>query len=242
MRLRWRARTLPKAGSEPGENEDAYRVKELKKGKGLRVAVADGATDSIYSAEWATALVTAWTRTRARDLKESLIERARRDWQATIPPGERLPWYALARLEEGSYATAAFLEIWFLEIRQDGPVVAWTALTIGDCLIVVRRTGGRSTVPSEPMFNSRPKLLASVGRSGVGDAERVDERTNRFREIWIATDALAEALLRRSRGVRWQEWRDALEDEGQFRWLVARWRDRGILRNDDVTLVRIWAE
>lgn len=237
MSLRWRARTLPKAGNEPRENEDAHCVKELKRGKGLRVAVADGATDSIYSAQWADALVTAWTRTRARDLKESFIERARRDWQATIPPAERLPWYALARLVDGSHATAAFLEIW-----QDGPVVTWRAVTIGDCLVIVRRARGRSTVPREPSFGFRPKLLASVGRSGVQDAERVVESTKRFREIWIATDALAEALLRQSRGVRWQEWRDALEDEGKFSELVARWRGRGILRNDDVTLVRIWAE
>lgn len=237
MTLLWASQTVEKAGNSAEENEDQVKVRGYANSSRLRVAVADGATESSYSAQWARALVETWAETD-EELNETFMGGASDRWKERLPPLERLPWYAVERLAEGSHATAAFLDI-----REDGPLVTWSAAVVGDCVVTIRRLRSRSTVPkSLPPFDATPHLLVSADPWGLTNAVRARGRTAHFREIWVATDALAAALLARGRRPEWSKWREALEDPAAFRQLVTDWRQRGSLRNDDVTLVRIWRE
>jgi hypothetical protein len=61
-------------------------------------------------------------------------------------------------------------------------------------------------------------------------------------EVWLTTDALAHACLAEHEAGRspWAEWAIASESADEFEALVVRKRAEGVMRNDDVTLVRAW--
>ncbi|HWP63124.1 MAG TPA: protein phosphatase 2C domain-containing protein [Candidatus Binatia bacterium] len=236
MALRWQAQSVPKAGHGRDENEDQFSVADFEAGSRLRAAVADGATESVFSREWAWALVQAWL--ERPEVDERMLARASQAWVEAMPPREALPWYALARLEDGSHAAAAFLEVWL-----DGDTVRWVAGVAGDCLVLVRRGRHRRTVPfPPPRFDSMPSLLGTTPPWDLESVQVARGRSKRLVEIWIATDALAAAFLRQGRRLVWDHWRLALESQETFERLVASWRSDGRLRNDDATLVRIWLE
>jgi hypothetical protein len=232
MTLCWLAQSVPKAGNATHENEDRCQGRSLDEGSRLRIAVADGATESIFAGEWAEALVESWC--DGGDLEATVLGKARDHWRRSLPREEQLPWYALAKLGNGSHATAAFLEVTEAE---EG--VSWAASVVGDCVVFIRRSKDRLTVPSEPRFDSFPALLATTASAPARLVVKAG-RTTRLLDIWIATDALASALIARRRHPRWSEWERALGDPSRFAALVEAWRHRGMLRNDDVTLARVW--
>src|SRR3954454_19694202 len=87
--------TVPKAGNDEAENEDAaaFRIDDGR----LIAAIADGATDAIFSREWARALVQEAMTWPTND-EASVIEQAARVWSDSLPAGDTLPWFAQARL------------------------------------------------------------------------------------------------------------------------------------------------
>src|SRR4051794_13383386 len=100
--------TVLKAGNDDRENEDAAAV--VVGDRGLTAAVADGATDAIFSREWALALSGAAAESPVGDFA-AIVQAATERWKDSIPPAETLPWFAQARLPEGSAATLLRLEV-----------------------------------------------------------------------------------------------------------------------------------
>ena len=59
LELFWRSWTVPKEGNKPEQNEDASRIEFLPAANSTGVwliALADGATEAVYSGPWARTL------------------------------------------------------------------------------------------------------------------------------------------------------------------------------------------
>ena len=115
-----------KAGNEKAEYEDAYWPRldstTLQANK-VRVAVADGATDAVYSGLWAQLLVRAYGRQQLTlNNTNSDLTKAARIWRRIV--GTRpLPWYAEEKARLGSFAALVGLERFSSVCRGAG--VSW---------------------------------------------------------------------------------------------------------------------
>ena len=104
---------LPKGGHPVEEYEDAFfpRRTGTRTGPKLRLAVADGASESMLSGLWADQLVRSWCR-RRRPMDEA-VEQAMAGWRATLGTylagrvAEHRPiaWFERPGLERGAHAT-----------------------------------------------------------------------------------------------------------------------------------------
>ncbi len=251
MNLQTRVFWLPKAGNAMDEYEDAYFLPKRARGdKPFVCAIADGATESLLSRQWAGVLVKRFARQwlPARDWRVWLND-TMRVWQsekrAYIQRRERtgkpVQWYEEPGLEAGAFA--ALLGI---VLRRTAEHWSWQAAALGDCCLVQIRAGEfLSAYPMQDAsaFNNRPFLLSSnPSRNknleehwnfGGGQLERGDR-------MYLMTDALAAWFLRaHETGARpWDEL-DALENGDAFAAWIAEQRATHAMRNDDVTLIRL---
>jgi len=237
---------LPKEGNSEDEYEDALwtPAETLFPLHPYRCAVADGATETSFSGIWAETLVEAWG-TDALDAREE------HGWREQLPPlqetwretvGEKpLPWYAEEKARAGAFAA-----LLGLTLRVDGAAYTYDCTAAGDaCLFHLRGDAVLTTFPltTAAGFNSRPALLSS----NVAQNEALARLPVYHHGQWLpgdrfylATDALACALLARHEGggAPWPTI-DALDDVGTFRRFVQDARADKVMRNDDVTMVRL---
>jgi hypothetical protein len=222
---------VPKAGNRPDEYEDAT-ASDLLSG---RFAIADGATESSFAAEWARLLSGAFVeRPVERGGWSDWLTGPRSCWEGRVG-GLELPWYAEEKREAGAFATLLGLEFqgrgW------------WRAVAIGDsCLFQLRGSELIVAFPLEEAdsFDNRPDLIQSHPEGGPPCelwAEGGCEPGDRF---LLATDALASWLLAQAEAGRpaWAEL-EAVADADEFARRVEAWRAGHRLHNDDVTLLVI---
>ena len=233
-----------KAGNARTEYEDAWAIRGSDSPTRCRVAVADGATESSFSALWAALLVESFVRGRSSgpDFFEGL-DSIRRLWKRKIR-GRPLPWYAAEKARRGAYA--AFVGASLSAVNR-----GWRAVAIGDCCLlhVTGLPEQMELAHSFPLtrseeFGSSPFLVGSL-KKGDDDPRphvRVSEGVLGPNDVlFFASDALAAWLLRRAEkgepawqaigpmGIRTQE---------DFETVVAQAREDGT-RNDDMTLLRL---
>ncbi|HET8627200.1 MAG TPA: protein phosphatase 2C domain-containing protein [Thermomicrobiales bacterium] len=248
MHASTRAFWLPKAGNTADEYEDAFWVEPAGKQPDdvVRLAVADGATETSFAGLWAALLARDFCQGRldGAALPDALapLQGAWREYVATRP----LPWYAEEKVRQGAFSSLLGLTV------TNGAAAGgdWEALAIGDsCLFQVRDGDllGAFPLTGAAEFTSRPALLSSDPArnavlpehlvSAVGDWETGDS-------FYLMTDALACWFLAAAEaGDRpWLTLRD-LDPTGLARsfadWVAAE-RAAGRLRNDDVTL--LWVD
>lgn len=241
MRIRARTRYLVKGGNAPDEYEDAFWPVDGEFDlPTYRCAIADGATETSFSAMWSRLVVRAYARGQfePRRFTRSLTA-LQQQWRLEV--GARpLPWYAEEKLSYGAFC--AFLG---LTIRQQDGGLVWQALAVGDCCLFQVRGG--DLVASFPFddpaaFGSRPHLLPSrPGRTAdLSDhlirASGWTERGDTFLlmsdalSVWFLgacaagqTPCLVLQRLMNEDGCRFGEWVNEL-------------RAARLLRNDDVTV------
>ncbi|WP_163995935.1 protein phosphatase 2C domain-containing protein [Pyxidicoccus caerfyrddinensis] len=172
MRIRLEAVSLQKAGNQPSENEDAYAPESAGASRGagasgvapFLAAVADGATESLFSGHWARLLAGAFARGEVPDAQGLLavLPELQRQWHAHVG-AKPLPWYAEEKLREGAFATLLGVRL------SEQPTVdcsgTWEALAVGDsCLFQLRRGGLLRSFPwsspprSAPPRSSSPRM------------------------------------------------------------------------------------
>ena len=225
--------TAPKGGRTPDENEDAADGERYP--GVLCFAIADGATESSYSGEWARLLVKFAAVGRRRSVSDrTLLASIQAEWRRGIP--KELPWYAAEKVEKGAFAAFLLLKI--------GPSLNWSARSIGDCCLFQVRAGRLVTRwpfthPSQ--FDNHPFLLGSRStyESLKGHINQADGEWELGDEFWLATDALAHWLLTQHVTGAWPPVGLAgVGDANGFQAWVEASRREG-LRNDDTTLVRV---
>ena len=232
-----RAYRLPKHGSSEAEYEDAV-ARSPGRAYPRRFAVADGASESSFARLWAELLVEAYARGRlcAATLCHDLLP-LQALWRAEVDR-KPLPWYALEKARSGAFSALAGLTV-----REDG---TWHALAVGDCCVMHVR--GDRLLSSFPLadaaaFDNRPRLLGSnAERNGhLADLAAVARGTWEPGDgFLLMSDALAAYVLRRvhDEGHGVGETLGFMGQQGFRRWTAAR-RAARVLRNDDVTLIRV---
>ena len=243
---------LPRDGSPVEHYEDAFfpRRTGTRVTPRLRLAVADGASESMLSGLWAQTLVRTWCRSRRRGAADVMAS-AMAGWNAALVAYRKgreeeqrpIEWFEQPGLDRGAHATLLGVEL----TRAPGGGGEWSAVSLGDsCLFQVR---GDTLVAAFPLadpaaFGNTPKLVPSHARQlrqVVAHLERAEGTWLVGDVFYLATDALAAWFLSGVAGGRapWREL-DAIAggDNDAFAAWAAGERAAGGLRNDDLTLLR----
>ena len=246
MPLSIRVRWLSKAGNRADEYEDAcwptrsYPIDEPL----ARLAVADGATESAFAGRWARQLARAWGEggLNSDDLTGSLAGE-QTAWQAAVD-AQPLPWYAEEKARSGAFAALLGVTV---DLR-GGVQAGWAALAVGDCVLFhVRGNRLARSFPAEDaaFFTNRPLLISSRPERNLSVAANLHRATGGLEagdRLYLATDALGQWFMQavENGGQPW----DALDGVMmRSRRRFASWADglraRGVLRNDDVTVLSV---
>ncbi|MHC4447396.1 MAG: hypothetical protein ACYSXF_06405 [Planctomycetota bacterium] len=268
MRIRSQAFHVPKRGNEEAEYEDAVFPDGAGKCEvpDFRCAVADGASESAFAAEWAQLLVRGFGRRKLH------LEQLTRVWQRLVDHRPR-PWYVEAKIGKGAHAALLGLSIreaskrcnaegngkptappeWVREIIPLPPqpeTGRWRALAVGDtCLFQVRKNNLLQTGPvscSEDFDNS-PFLVSTKTPEMLRRGPHVKILSGTWESgdhFYLATDALAKWILSEHEAGR-PPWKilDGLRAKSKkkksFAEFVEKMRSAKALHNDDTTLLRI---
>ena len=256
MLARIRSFRLPKAGNTVEEYEDACwptadgTAVDLR-GSPLRVAVADGATETSFSRLWAELLVEAYGTYRLNpDDRLADLGDLRRQWREQVE--ERIKdksWAVVEKARQGAFAALAGLTVY----QTPSGEVYWHAAAAGDSCVILCAEGRLLRcfpLARSEEFDNRPALLSS-SRAGAPepgrDVTRSDSGILRAPcTFYLLTDALACWFLRFHEDARDPaSILDALGDSQQFEQFVQAQRQAAgawggpALKNDDVTLLRV---
>ena len=244
---------LVKAGNAEAEWEDCagHDPGDPAQGRAARCIVVDGATEAYDSVRWVGQLVESFLGIEpvggnpalTKSGIDSWIGRMQDRWVANAPVEFASIFEERKFHEDGSFATLLGCEITEL----GGPRPKWSAVALGDTVLFhVRGNGlvdhfprlqpddfglnpdGVFTAPSQ-RDRMRARLLLAGGHLAVGDY------------LFLATDAIAEWMVGRSRADGSAFWRhlSELDHPELFRRMVADRRRSGEMKNDDVTLMRV---
>lgn len=192
------------------------------------VAISDGASTAARPEVWSRLLTESYT-AGADPLTPEVLAELRQRWHAAVRD-DALPWYAVAKLAEGSAAT-------FLGLRVDGDRYAATG--VGDsCLFHLSGERLVSVGPLEDwtQFSRFPALISTSGDLDAAAIWRTEGEAADGDVFVLATDAVAQHLLRSHAcddvvpAVH-----EHLDSAADFAAYVERERGRG-LANDDSTV------
>ncbi len=240
---------VPKAGNAIAEYEDAFCPEPRVDGENrseVSIALADGATESSFSAIWAKKLVRAYCKKKfqPQEIQQWLAE-LQRSW-SKIVSRKPLPWYAEEKVRNGTFSTLLGFRI--CDTDETGKHCHWEALAVGDtCLVQIRGERVLCAFPltNSSQFNTNPFLIGSNLESNkellsyLKVSQGVWEAGDAF---YLMTDALAAWFFREveSDGTPWRILRDLdTEEQLPFESWIEALRNNKRIRNDDVTLYRI---
>ena len=153
-----------------------------------------------------------------------------------------LPWYIESKLHQGAYSSLLGLT---LRAEGNGKEGSWDSLAVGDsCVCQVR---GDSVLAKFPIqcshdFNNRPILLGSRPDSEqFADFQSISARWEAGDSFYLMTDAAAAWFLKclESDDSSWRVVRDFSTESADFEPWVCNLRSQHVLRNDDMTLIRV---
>ena len=234
--------SCPKLGNSLEEYEDAWAHRQIRTPVGIRVAVADGATESSFAKLWAVLLAESYVRSTVIGAEFfARLKPARHLWQRRLAD-RPLPWFASEKAEQGAFAA-------FLGVQIDAHKNRWTALAIGDCCLMhVDDVGQRMRVVGTfPLQKSSQFTMSPYLIDSRSDDESLNERIQvskgSLRDgdmLLLATDAMAAWLLKQHEAGRplWKWLYRKLSTPARFDAMVTYGRKHG-MRNDDCTLVRV---
>jgi len=241
-----------KAGNASKDYEDAFwpRREGDHEGAKFNFAIADGATEGVLNGNWANTLVRTFG-TYADMEFQGFLEKSYKRWNRwkkryliqREKDNKPIQWYEEPGLQAGAFSTFLGLTLYDTDNLH---VKKWKASAIGDtCLFHIH---GNDLVTRFPVnvssdFTNHPMLLSSNPAKNMSISPKVLEG-----ECWVddtfflMTDALACWFLQEYENGNqpWYALRDLKHDQKHdFEELIADLRDKKLMRNDDVTLVRI---
>jgi hypothetical protein len=238
---------LVKDGGKPDEWEDFFAYDTGRPADGsARCVVLDGASTAFDAQRWADQLGRAFVdreaspRLQRGDLLDWINEMQDR-WQDGVGAAA-LNEFEEISARDGSFAT-------FLGCQFDGldtPEPTWRAAALGDVVLFHVR---RNSIVGEPFPNLGPDGFG-IDPPGISTLPRMRGRMEQQLllssrrplqvgdTLYLASDALAEWLVHASTA-RWWGVLSTLDDQAVFEHLVRGQRAAGLLKNDDVTLLRV---
>ncbi len=251
MRLFAQAFWLPKSGSAEEEYEDAFWPKQMPTDReadvsDFRVAVADGATETSFSALWAKLLVRSYAEGQLSPERfAASLQKLQERWRKAVSR-KPLAWYAEEKVRSG--AAAAFVGLHLSNREAESYEGLWEASALGDCCLIQIRGGQvieRFPIKSASEFSNSPFLMLSNPSASEGWQERLRTISGSWLSddsFYLMSDALAAWFMRdeESGGAPWEILRDlGTADSQTFPDWISELRSTHHIRNDDVTLVRV---
>ena len=202
--------TVQKAGLESEQNEDACLIKSFEREDGsllLVIAVADGATEAVYSRLWARKLVEAagpdWPLLSDDDLSKQLVQTGKEF--SPFGAGGDVPWFVRNKYKtQGSQAALLVVRVVRSESADSFHV---RAVSAGDCCLIVFKASGEVLsfpVHSSAEFGVNPVLLGNL----IPQPSKYDRWEGQVEPgdmILVATDAVSlwalQAIERGQRGL-----------------------------------------
>jgi hypothetical protein len=235
---------LPKSGNTVAECEDALSFNPTK--SFLKVALADGATESSFAKEWANLLTNDLVKSRSFSLKHIIgrLPTLRNQWLSEVTKIP-LPWYAEAKLEKGAFST-------LLGITIDLKKQIYSCIGIGDCcLFQVRDNDMIFSFPIQKSneFSNSPYLLTTKNDDDTELKRYLKEEKGKIEKgdyLILMSDALAYWFASENEKAErpWEILLGLSEDTSKnvFKeWLNDKRREKQI-KNDDTTLLFIEIE
>lgn len=235
---------MSKLGNRESDYEDSFSY-DLER---MKFAIADGASNSIFSDVWSRSLTEAFITEdvdlfsqSVQSVVQTIMERARRKWYSSID-WANLPWFTKNKSVNGSYST-----VLFCQLREvDGDHLQMRIIAVGDsCLFKIR---GNDITFSFPLtyisqFNISPDLVWS-GR-GYPFPEKspskypvtrvVDGVIDASDRLVFATDSVSVLLLSEPDPMNLVT--EIIEK--RFTEKLIKAIDSGRIKNDDVTLALV---
>lgn len=251
----WRPNTLPpeigeldifrypKDPERPQQFEDDadfHYFQRSPREKQLVLAVADGATEAILSAVWARALVNSYVRRPAGKkyaMRPDWWDVAREEFKNNLDITQ-LPWYAIEKLANGSFATFGGMTIYWPE-RQ------YSVAGYGDVVIAIADQDDVIVYPQSLQnasnFSNRPSLVGTVTRPE--EKGNLQNRRNLPRSecsIYLMTDAIGAWFVGElSKGKSEAIKQVNAFEASSFATFVDNASLNRLMRTDDVALIRL---
>jgi hypothetical protein len=231
--------SMPKAGNTPEECDDAFAY-DLAKGC---FSIADGATTSSFSREWAHILVNAFVATPF-EMSPEWLKPHQAQWKNSIYWDELL-WFAKRKALQGSHSTLLGLKI-SAHLDPLIPSIHWHAMAIGDCCLFHLRSYrlvNSFPISSPDTFNNHPVLLSTneiYNRDMWSSIEYAGGECHINDIFLLMTDALGHWSLTEHHlgGDPWETLHN-VRDQGEFEQLITCLREAHAIENDDVTFITI---
>ncbi len=240
-----------KDGNAPHEWEDGALgdVGDVALGRNPRFVVADGATEAYDSIRWADELVSSFANDDGTgpELDPQSIER----WFETVQRTwiEEAPLQFATIFEEHKFAEGSFATLLGCELRGiDGPTPSWKAVALGDAVLFhVRRDSLLVHFPplAHGDFGLDPDGVHTHPSALPTMMERLSFAEHEVQagdQLFLATDALADWIVhtRDHEGEqRLWDFLSRITHPDTFGRFIAASRAAGVMRNDDVTLMRV---
>lgn len=251
MKTHTRVFSIAKSGNASSDNQDAYSdvkgVDGYAESSAQRFAVADGASEALFSGQWARLLTDAWADGRLHVFGEQYLEVLQTladNWRASIST-EDLPWWAEQKLSRGSFAALAVLQL----IEAPSGQLRWSFSAVGDsCVFLVREN---EIIYSAPIsrsddFNSSPYLISTISERNSDISRHLfshEDIAKTGDEFILATDSLSCWICKMvESGKKPSEmflFLDREDRDKEFECFVSEARNVGEMRNDDVTFMSI---
>ncbi|MDO8446254.1 MAG: hypothetical protein Q7T53_09155 [Deltaproteobacteria bacterium] len=230
-----------KNGNTLDEYEDAYSCEKPF------FSVADGATESSFSKEWAKLLVTGFSNNKGaikKDLKDILnlvISNAQAEWCEMLKT-KTILWHAEEKVKRGAHA--AFIGLRLInDYTLFRKKMKWESISVGDsCLFVIRNDALIESFPIKKSsdFNSSPFLMSSVGKNDDIEMEISSGDLKGGDCIYLLTDAIAQWFLgaHENNKLPWKMMND-IKNKEEFQLFIDGLRSAHAIKNDDVTVMNI---
>ena len=208
---------VPQVGNSPRSysvNSAPSGVQAFDSTSSVRLAIADGASESSFAGTWAKLLVKSFCRPPSttptgtdsgdslrdalKDLVFNRLDKKRDVWEKYYGTRE-LPWYAEQKRDMGAFATFLGLELLPSEPRQAAG--SWNAVAIGDtCLFHFRKDELLKAFPIDaPEDFSLSPLLLTTRQPAASQSEHAKQCSGEWQpgdEFVLLTDAAACWLLK----------------------------------------------
>jgi hypothetical protein len=243
--------TTAKEGNSEAENQDSFAHPADEHGycseDCQRFAIADGATEAIFSGLWASLLTEAWSSGELlldSSSQTGTLASLSAQWLSKVTT-KSMPWWVEEKLGKGAFSTLAGLLI----TQDETNLTRWSLSAVGDsCFFVIRANQVIVKCPltHSDQFGSSPYLIGSPKsqHESIGaNLVLLEGVLDTGDELVLATDALSCWFMHQlEQGYKPSElllFREHENADLAFENFVNDARSSQQMRNDDVTFMSI---